>query len=89
MSSPNALLRERILFRRIVDEGLLLDLDTDLAFRLNQVGTRIVELLGEGKDVESLERRLCAEFSIDEDQCAQEVGRFLEQLKSKRLIDTH
>ena len=87
MSSPNALLRERILFRRIVDEGLLLDLETDLAFRLNQVGTRIVELLDEGRDVESLERQLCAEFSIDEDRCAQEVGRFLEQLKSKGLID--
>jgi hypothetical protein len=79
-------LRDGLLFRRIADEGLLLDLEEDAGYRLNDVGMSIVSLLSDGVDDEALVERLCQEFEIDRDGCRHAVTRFVEDLRSRTLL---
>ena len=79
-------LRSGLLFRRIVDEGLLLDLEEDVGYRLNEVGIRIVSLLSEGVAGEVLIERLCEEFEIDRESCAAEVDAFVAELRGRDLL---
>lgn len=84
--SNESKLRDGLLFRRIVDEGLLLDLEADVGYSLNEVGTRILSLLAEGMEGEGLVERLCSEFDIDRAECAREVEEFLAQLETRGLL---
>ena len=86
MNQEGSKLRTGLLFRRIVDEGLLLDLEEDLGYRLNDVGVSIVSLLSEGIDGVALIDRLCAEYEIDRDRCTREVSDFLDDLQARGLI---
>lgn len=79
-------LKNGLLFRRIVDEGLLLDIENDVGYRLNRVGTHILQLLQEGSTGEELAARLCTEFDIDEQRCSLEIHEFLQQLDSAGLL---
>ncbi len=85
MNQEGSRLRTGLLFRRIVDEGLLLDLEEDMGYRLNDVGVSIVSLLSEGVDGAALIDRLCAEYDIDRERCAREVSAFLEDLQARGL----
>ena len=86
MTSSDSGLRSGLLFRRIVDEGLLLDLEADVGYSLNEVGARILELLSEGEGRDRVVERLCSEFEIEEAQCQREVEAFLEELRSRGLL---
>jgi hypothetical protein len=69
------------------DGGILLDVEQGEIFRLNPVGTRIIELLKEGHDRPSLTRALSCEFGVPEQVVLEDVRDFLSQLRERRLID--
>jgi hypothetical protein len=79
-------LRSDLLLRRIVDEGLLLDVERDLGYRLNDTAMSIVALLSEGRDRDAIVERLCLEFEVDRDRCEEAVTRFLGELVSRGLL---
>lgn len=86
MSEKETRLKNGLLVRRIVDEGLLLDLEGDVGYRLNDVATSILGLLDEGIEGEALIDRLCGEFEIDRETCAREVSEFLGELEAKGIL---
>ncbi len=86
MSEKETRLKDGLLVRRIVDEGLLLDLEGDVGYRLNDVATSILGLLNEGMEGEALIDRLCSEFEIDRETCAREVSDFLVELEAKGIL---
>ncbi len=88
MNQDNSRLRSGLLFRRIVDEGLLLDLRDDAGYRLNDVATSILDLLSQGVEEKELVDRLCAEFEIDRERCAREVSDFLAELAERELLES-
>lgn len=69
------------------DGGILLDVEQGEIFRLNPVGTRIIELLKEGHDQPSLARVLGCEFGVPEQVVLEDVRDFLSQLREQRLIE--
>ena len=69
------------------DGGILLDVEQGEIFRLNPVGTRIIELLKEGHDRLSLTRALSCEFDVPEQVVREDVRDFLSQLRERRLIE--
>jgi hypothetical protein len=69
------------------DGGILLDVEQGEIFRLNPVGTRILELLKEGHNGPSLTRALSCEFGVPEQVVREDVGDFLSQLRERRLIE--
>ena len=68
------------------DGGVLLDVEQGEIFRLNPVGTRIIELLKEGHGGPSLTRALSCEFGVPEQVVREDVRDFLSQLRERRLI---
>ena len=56
------------------DGGVVLDVDRGVIFSLNLVGTRIVELLRQGKDAMSIAEAISREFQVSEDIAAKDVA---------------
>jgi hypothetical protein len=64
----------------------VVDVPTSRIFELNETGTRVWELLGEGLDQESIVRQLVAEFDVERIQVVDEVENLLERLQTEGLL---
>jgi len=68
------------------DGGVLLDVDRGVIFSLNSVGTRIVELLQQGKEEMSVAEAIRREFQVSEDTARKDVADFLATLREQLLL---
>ncbi len=75
-----------VLFREIEGECVLLDLESGTYFGLNEVGTRIWNLLREGLPEERIAEIIAAEFDGDAPTIRADVRALLADLESRRLI---
>jgi hypothetical protein len=71
------------------DGGVLLDVDRGGIFSLNSVGTRIVELLQQGKDAMSIAEAVRREFRVSEDTAKKDVTDFLATLGEQQLLNDY
>jgi len=78
--------RDNILAEPLQEHLVMLDIDMGKYFSLNQVATRIWELLGKPKTSEELCQNLIDEFEVDEDLCKREVEEYLNQMLKLKLI---
>ncbi|MEM9293770.1 MAG: PqqD family protein [Acidobacteriota bacterium] len=81
----------RVLFREIEGEAVLLDLDQQSYFGLDEIGTRIWQLLIDAEiqgRVERVIRSLGTEYETSEEQLAVDVQSFLQELLEAQLIST-
>ena len=78
--SPN------VVFRDLDGEAVLLDLSSGTYFGLNEVGTRVWQLLAYGRDEGQIVAALAAEYDADAAVIAGDVARLLGDLRSRRLI---
>ena len=77
---------ENVVFRNLAGEGLLVHLGSGTYFGLNQVGTRIWELITDGNTIDSIVRKLLTEFDINEDRLRRDVSDLVDQLLGKGLL---
>lgn len=75
-----------VVFRALDGEAVILDLTSGIYFGLNQVGTRIWQLVDEGLAVEAIVDRLAAEYDAPRATIQADVARLLDALRSRRLI---
>ncbi|WP_374248646.1 PqqD family protein [Thermomonas sp.] len=68
------------------NQAVLLDLAGERYFGLNQVGTRIWQLLGETPSLPDVHARLCAEFDAPPERIQQDLLALVEQLQAAGLI---
>jgi hypothetical protein len=78
--SPN------VLSRTVGDEEVLLDLSTELYYGINPTGSRIWQLLKEGKSPREISRHLADEFEITAEEAYQDVLDFINYLQKKGLV---
>jgi len=78
---------ERITFRRVRDEMALLNLDTGVYFGLDEVGTRMWELLAEHGRLDLVAQRMEAEYDVPADQLREDLLRLVEELRAKGLAE--
>jgi hypothetical protein len=76
----------RVLARRLGDELVLVHLDTNQIYTLNETGARFWELLAERSDREGIEAALEAEFDVTSDEVSAEVDRLVAELASLDLV---
>ena len=79
--SPNTL------YRDVQGEAVLLKLDTGEYFGLDEVGSRIWQLIVEHGDLAAVERAMVQEFDVDAAVLAADLRRIVDELAAKRLID--
>ena len=68
-------------------EVVILTLESGRYYSLNEVGTRIWELIQEPKPVDSIIVSLLEEYDVDSELCESDVFAILKELASEGLLD--
>ena len=76
-----------VIAKRLDKATVLVDVPTSRIFELNETGTRIWELLGEGLDADSIKRHLVDEFEVEHAQAEDEVKKLLALLRAEGLLE--
>jgi hypothetical protein len=77
---------DHVIAREVGDETILLDVLAGTYFGLNEVGTRIWQLLGEGRSLVAVCDVLEAEYQTSRAVVEQDVGTLAAQLLAQKLI---
>jgi len=83
---PCYTLNPRALCRVVDDEAVALDLDAGQYYGLNAVGTRIWQLLADGRSVASICDILVEEFDVTPDAVGPDVDAFIDDLLARGLL---
>jgi hypothetical protein len=75
-----------VVWRRVGDKVVVVNLKTNLIYALNSTGARLWELISAGHDRAAVEAALIEEFDVDERELRREVAAGLEQLAQAGLI---
>jgi predicted nuclease with TOPRIM domain len=75
-----------VLSQEVSGETVLLDLNNENYFGLNEVGTRIWQLLQEQNDLEKIYDVLLDEYEVDTKQLRKDFDDIINQLKDTGLI---
>jgi len=78
--------REGVLFQQLQDEAVLLNLDSGQYFGLDQVGTRIWNLLVDGKALPQVVSAIVEEYEVDSAQCEADLLKLLQDLEAQGLV---
>ena len=76
-----------ILFRELDGESVILSLDAETYFGLDEVGTRTWELLRVGPTIQVAYETLCSEYDVDSEQLRRDLEELLDQLIAHKLIE--
>lgn len=69
------------------EEAVLLSLETQQYYSLNETGSRVWELLSEGQDVDAIAAAISNEWEVTEDEALRYVQSFLEELHDEGLVE--
>jgi hypothetical protein len=78
---------EHVASERVGDELVLVHLQTNQVYALNETGMRVWELLATCDDSDELRGALEAEFDASSDEIAQTVAGVLDDLRAAQLVD--
>lgn len=78
---------EGVVFRDLQGELVLLNLTTGVYFGLDQVGTRIWQLLQEHQVLQSVLDRMVEEYEVAETQCREDLLKFVALGLEKGLFE--
>ncbi len=77
---------EGVMFREIAGESVLLSLNSETYFGLDEVGTAMWSVLVDAPSIESAFESLADEFDIDGDTLRRDLSAFIETLADAGLI---
>ena len=60
--------------------------DLECIYALNEVGSRVWELLDERSSVKTIIEAICSEYDVTPDQAARDVGELLSSLEAAGLV---
>lgn len=69
------------------DESVLLSLETQQYYTLNETGSRIWELLSSGHDAEAIASAITEEWDTTHDEALEYVRSFLQELSDEGLAE--
>ena len=69
------------------EETVLLSLDTQKYYSLNETGRRIWELLSKGEDVDSIAAAITEEWATSQEAAQEYVRSFLQELHDEGLVN--
>ena len=76
-----------VLFQEVSGETVLLDLASEQYFGLDEVGTRVWQLLNEGKSLGGMIEVLLEEYEVEREQLEGDVRALLESLLEAGLVE--
>lgn len=76
----------QVTFQKLEDATVLVHLGTGQIHHTNQTGTRIWELLEQGRSVAEILEMLGREFDVAPDRLRKEVQKFIDELAAGKMI---
>lgn len=80
------ILSPEVLFRELDGEAVMLDLETERYYGLDEVGTRIWELFAEHGETEVVIAQMLAEYEVEEEQLRRDLAQLLSELAEAGLV---
>ncbi len=77
---------DNVLFQEIGGECVLLNMESEQYFGLDEVGTRIWELITQDGDTTKILEQLQAEYEVDREILIHDFTNLLENMKKEHLI---
>ncbi len=75
------------MFRELEGESVILDLDSESYFGLDQVGTRMWQLVTEADSIQTAFDNLQEEYEVETDRLRADLTELLEVLLARGLIE--
>ena len=85
--SSRVKISEQTLFQELAGEAVLLELSRGVYYGLDEIGTRIWQLLGEGRSLQETVAALVEEYDVSEEQGAEDLLALVHELEERRLIE--
>jgi hypothetical protein len=83
----NLLIPARVSFTFVDEDAVLLNMQTNQYYLLDEVGARLWGLLRDGKSLRESYQTLLEEYEVDPAQLEQDVLELLENLKEQGLVE--
>jgi hypothetical protein len=82
---------KNLVTRSIAGETLIVPVrsgiaDLDCIYALNEVGSRVWELLDERRPIDEIAEAICTEYEVTQEQAARDIGELLSSLEAAGLI---
>tara|TARA_X000001036_G_scaffold429211_1_gene460102 strand:+ start:420 stop:707 length:288 start_codon:yes stop_codon:yes gene_type:complete len=78
---------DNVALSSLEDEAILLNLSSGTYFKLNSVGSFVIEKISEFKNFEEIINSVSEAFDIDYNDCENDIKSFLLNLKKRELIE--
>ena len=75
-----------VLTQEVGGETVILDLKSESYFGLDEVGTRIWQLLVEQKDIQTITATMLNEYDVEEEQVEKDIQNLLTQLDKAGIV---
>ena len=79
-------LAKDVLMQKVGDDAILLNLNTENYFTLDEVGTRIIDTLQESDSVTQAVRKLVGIYEVDEGKLTKDAVRLVEECEQHGLL---
>jgi Coenzyme PQQ synthesis protein D (PqqD). len=79
-------LAEDVLMQKVGDDAILLNLNTENYFALDEVGTRIIDTIQESDSVTQAVQKLVGIYEVDEDKLTKDAVRLVEECEQHGLL---
>ncbi len=87
--SPRIAPASGVLFQELQGEAVLLELASGQYYGLNEIGTRIWQLLQSTGELDTVLKVLLEEYDVSEDLLREDLLRFTEILTFRGLLESH
>ena len=77
---------ESVLFRKLEGESVLLNLDNEIYYGLDEVGTDILVALQSSESIETAHARLLNEYDVDSGRLQADLFKFVKELLEHNLL---
>ena len=86
MMTQKIKISSEVLTQEVGGETVILDLKTESYFGLDEVGTRIWQLLQQGKDTQNITETMLDEYDVEEKQLEKDIQNLLTKLNEAGII---
>jgi hypothetical protein len=86
VASPAITRNPDVVYQEVEGELVLLDLETEATYALNEVGARCWELLADHDDLDAVVVALLEEFDVDEATLRADLDKLLARLRAADLV---
>ena len=78
---------QNVMFRELEGESVILNIDSESYFGLDDVGTRMWEVLTQSESIQTAFETLIDEYDVQPDRLRDDLAGLIEQLAEKTLIE--